>query len=181
MKINRFVALAAIALLVVGVMGAVTFRTFAQGDQPPVASDCGTEVEDDDAAEAVESGPDTDEIQDECGNQSEDGANEANEANEANDTSEANEASEANDTAEANEANEPQESAEADQATLQSKATISAADAEAIALKANPGASVVKTELDEEQGIVIYDVELDNGQDVSVDAATGEILVESGE
>ena len=161
MKINRFVALGAIALLVVGAMGAVTYRTFAQGGQPPVGSDCGTEP-DDGVAESAESGPDTDEIQDACGNQSKEAG--------------ANEASEANDTAEANEANEPQESAEADQATLQSKATISAADAEAVALKANPGASVVKTELDEEQGTLAYDVELDNGQEVLVDAATGEIL-----
>ena len=61
-------------------------------------------------------------------------------------------------------------------AALQSQATISAADAEAAALAANPGASVVQTELDDENGSVVYSVELDNGSDVNVDATNGTIL-----
>ena len=66
---------------------------------------------------------------------------------------------------------------EADEAaTLQSKATITAKDAEAAALAANPGTTVVKTELDNENGALVYSVELSNGMDVKVDAGNGKIL-----
>ena len=72
---------------------------------------------------------------------------------------------------------------EADEAAaLQKYATIGAADAEAAALTANPGASVVKTELDNENGVLVYSVEMSNGNDVKVDAGTGEVLhIEAGE
>jgi len=59
---------------------------------------------------------------------------------------------------------------------LQQYATISAADAEATALAANPGTSVVKTELDNENGVLVYSVELSNGEDVKVDAGNGKIV-----
>ncbi|GAB4535888.1 MAG: PepSY domain-containing protein [Anaerolineae bacterium] len=66
---------------------------------------------------------------------------------------------------------------EADEAAaLQGKATISAADAEAAALAANPGATLVKTELDNENGVLVYSVELSSGLDVKVDAGNGQIL-----
>ena len=66
---------------------------------------------------------------------------------------------------------------EADEAAaLQDKATLSAADAEAAALAANPGTTVVKTELDNENGVLVYSVELSNGQDVKVDAGNATIL-----
>lgn len=66
---------------------------------------------------------------------------------------------------------------EADEAAaLQGQATIAAADAEAAALAANPGATVVKTELDNENGALVYSVELDNGLDVKVDAGNSAIL-----
>jgi uncharacterized membrane protein YkoI len=66
---------------------------------------------------------------------------------------------------------------EADEAAaLQAKATITSAEAEAAALAANPGATVVKTELDIENGVLVYSVELSNGMDVKVDAGDGEIL-----
>jgi len=66
---------------------------------------------------------------------------------------------------------------EADEAAaLQGKATISAADAEAAALAANPGATVVKTELDNENGVLVYSVELSSGLDVKVDAGDGQVL-----
>lgn len=67
-------------------------------------------------------------------------------------------------------------------AQLQSLAKIGAADAEAAALAAHPGAQVVKSELDNENGSLVYSVELNNGLDVKVDAGTGAILfVENGE
>ncbi len=66
---------------------------------------------------------------------------------------------------------------EADEAAaLQSKAKITAKDAEAAALAANPGTTVVKTELDNENGVLVYSVELSNGLDVKVDAGNGKIL-----
>lgn len=61
-------------------------------------------------------------------------------------------------------------------AALQGKATISVADAEAAALAANPGATVVQTELDNENGVLVYSVELSGGLDVKVDAGNGQIL-----
>jgi len=73
--------------------------------------------------------------------------------------------------------NQNQEMSEADEAAaLQAKATISAAEAEAAALVANPGATVIKTELDNENGALVYSVELSNGSEVKVDAGTAKIL-----
>ena len=66
---------------------------------------------------------------------------------------------------------------EADEtAALQAKATISTTDAEAVAIAANPGTKVVKTELENENGVLVYSVELSNGKDVKVDAGNGQIL-----
>ena len=66
---------------------------------------------------------------------------------------------------------------EADEvAALQSKATISAAQAEAAALATNPGTTVAETELDNENGVLVYSVELSNGKDVKIDAGTAKIL-----
>jgi uncharacterized membrane protein YkoI len=66
---------------------------------------------------------------------------------------------------------------EADEAAaLQAMAIVSSAEAEAVALDANPGTSVVKTELDNENGVLVYSVELSNDLDVKVDAGNGEVL-----
>ena len=78
----------------------------------------------------------------------------------------------------ANEANEPAEdpAAEAaEAAALASKATISEQQAIDAALAANPGTTMVKVSLDDENGLVVYSVELSNGADVHVDATTGQI------
>lgn len=61
-------------------------------------------------------------------------------------------------------------------AALQSKAIITSAEAEDAALEANPGTTVVKMELDNENGVLVYSVELSNGMDVKVDAGNGKIL-----
>ncbi len=165
MKINRFIALAAISLLVVGAMGAMATRSFAQGATPPAPTQ---EVED------PATGPDTDTVQEEVGQQVEDGQPDGAEAPGTPDDG----------------VQEPlyagsipvdqaqtEGMSEADEAAaLQGKATLSAADAEAAALAANPGAAVVKTELDNENGALVYSVELDNGSDVKVDAGNGAIL-----
>ena len=66
---------------------------------------------------------------------------------------------------------------EADEAAaLSVLATITPEDAKAKALLANPGAAAVQVELDNENGALVYSVELDNGLDVKVDAVTGTIL-----
>ncbi|MBW7882624.1 MAG: PepSY domain-containing protein [Caldilineaceae bacterium] len=61
-------------------------------------------------------------------------------------------------------------------AALQGGATITASDAAAAAVATNPGASVLETELDNENGYLVYSVELDNGVEVKVDAGNGAIL-----
>ena len=66
---------------------------------------------------------------------------------------------------------------EADElAALQSQAKITADEAATLALAANPGASEVQVELDNENGSLAYSVELDNGSDVKVDAGNGTVL-----
>jgi uncharacterized membrane protein YkoI len=66
---------------------------------------------------------------------------------------------------------------EADEAAaLAGLATITPEQAKAAALKANPGTTVVKVELDNENGALVYSVELSNGLDVKVDAGNGAVL-----
>lgn len=66
---------------------------------------------------------------------------------------------------------------EADEAAvLQGMATLTADQAKAAAEAANPGATAVKVELDNENGVLVYSVELNNGLDVKVDAGNGAIL-----
>ncbi len=91
----------------------------------------------------------------------------------------ANEPAEANEPAGQSEASKPNEPAgqseAAEAASLQSQATITQQQAEATALAANPGTTVVKTQLGDENGTVLYSVELSNGNDVKVNAKTGTI------
>jgi len=66
---------------------------------------------------------------------------------------------------------------EADEAAaLQGKTGITAEEAKAAALAANPGAKVSKVELDNENGVLVYSVQLDNGLDVKVDAGNRAVL-----
>lgn len=72
MKINRFSALAAIALLVVGAMGAIASRSFALGSHNPIA---GVSAQADACAQdqadgaEVTSATDTDKVDLQCGDQ----------------------------------------------------------------------------------------------------------------
>lgn len=61
-------------------------------------------------------------------------------------------------------------------AALQAQAKITAAQAQQAALSANPGTTVKQVSLDNENGSLVYSVELSNGTDVKVDAGTGKIL-----
>jgi len=71
---------------------------------------------------------------------------------------------------------------EADEAAaLAGLATITPEQAKAAALEAHPGTTALKVELDNENGALVYSVELDNGMDVKVDAGNGAVLyVDSG-
>jgi len=181
MKINRFVTLAALAVIVVGAMGfAATTRSFAQGGQPPAATDqvqdCSAQA-DDDASEGAAAGPDTDNVEEQCGQQVEDGQKDGDESQEAPgeaDTGAQEPALSSSITIDQAQSEGLSETDE--EAALQDKALITAADAESAALASNPGASVVKTELDNENGALVYSVELDSGVDVKVDAGNGQVL-----
>lgn len=61
-------------------------------------------------------------------------------------------------------------------AALQGQAKITADQAKAAAEAANTGAKAIKVELDNENGVLVYSVELDNGLDVKVDAGNGSVV-----
>jgi uncharacterized membrane protein YkoI len=59
---------------------------------------------------------------------------------------------------------------------LSSLALITADEAQEATLAAYPGATVIEVELDNENGCLVYSVELDGDRDVKVDAGNGVIL-----
>jgi hypothetical protein len=73
------------------------------------------------------------------------------------------------DTAEADDVEEEHE-------VLPDQASISAEEAMAVAEAANPGAKALEVELENENGVLVYEVEMDDGLEVMVDAANGNIL-----
>ena len=72
----------------------------------------------------------------------------------------------------------PEDENEADKAdeTAPTGLTLTAVQAQQIAEEANPGVATLAVEFDRENGHDIWEVELDNGQDVKVDANSGQIL-----
>jgi uncharacterized membrane protein YkoI len=60
---------------------------------------------------------------------------------------------------------------------LNSLATVTAEQATAAALQANPGTTAKATELNNENGSLVWGVELSNGADVKVDAGDGKVLL----
>jgi uncharacterized membrane protein YkoI len=222
MKINRFFALAVIALLVVGAMGAVSLRGYAQTSSPTSSQA--------QSSEDMSTGPDTDNVQEQVGEQVEDGQPDGSEAPGSEAESSASNAllqgsssgvavvnsatssltlAKVVSTASAPQAQAVQPEAgeasgtdsgvdeqypsyagsitvdqsttdgmsETDEATaLASMATMTVDQAKAAALAANPGTTVIKAELDNENGVLVYSVELSSGSDVKVDAGNGTIL-----
>jgi hypothetical protein len=69
MKTNRWVALAAIAILVMGAIGAVSYRAYAQGTSTPVRQSQDCSLDQADGTELESAGPDTDNIELQCGDQ----------------------------------------------------------------------------------------------------------------
>ncbi len=154
MKLNRFVAFAAITLLVVAALGTFTLRSHAQNSSPADkavhAQDdpCAGQDQDDDALEA-DSGPDTDDVELECGNQDE-----------------------ADDGAKADEAEEV--GGEQDEAPLGTPAITAETAQHAAEAYLNAG-TASQVELDDENGQLVYSVEI-GSNDVKVDALTGDVL-----
>ena len=151
MKINRFIALAAIALLVVGAMGAIAARSFAHTASAPAAQsqDCADDQADD-GTEAESVGADSDSVEAQCDDQ-----NEVDDANDAADAEDANDAANAI-------------------ATLGAPAITAEAAQKIGEAYLNAGAAT-KVGLDNENGRLVYSVEI-NGTDVKVDGMTGKVL-----
>jgi uncharacterized membrane protein YkoI len=137
MKINRFVALAAIALLVVGAMGTIATRSFAQTSHPTAHIQATAAPDDEEDV-----GADTDDVEEQVGDQ-----------NEA-------------DT----------EAGDDEQDTIPSgTAAITAEQAQATAEAYLNAGTATQVELDDENGQLVYSVEI-GGTDVKVDAMTGAVL-----
>ena len=68
------------------------------------------------------------------------------------------------------------DASESNSAALQSQAGITQEEANAIALAQYPGAKIVASELENEGGTLLYSFDLDNGEEVEVDANTGAVL-----
>ena len=78
-----------------------------------------------------------------------------------------------NDAAEADDVDEVGETEEAVSPDL---ANISADEAKAAAEATNPGTKALEVELESENGVIAYEVELDNGLEVLINPTNGDIL-----
>jgi uncharacterized membrane protein YkoI len=137
MKINRIVALAVIALLVVGAMGAVATRSFARTTHP-TAQVQATEAPDDEDTVAA----DTDDVEEQVGDQ---------------------------DEADTETGDDGQDALPA------GTPAITAEEAQATAEAYLNAGTATQVELDDEDGQLVYSVEI-GGTDVKVDAMTGTVL-----
>ena len=148
MKINKIIALAAIAVMAIGAMGFITTRTHAQSGITPAPQVQVTEAPDNEQAV----GPDTDNVEEQVGDQN------------AQDTT----ADSANEPIEAN-SSDGQDLAPSGTPSISSDAALQAAQA-----YLNTTASGIAT-LDDENGKLVYSVDL-NGSDIKVDAMSGIVL-----
>lgn len=152
MKINRFTALAAIALLAVGAMAAISSKVWAQGSHNPVVSiSAQSDLCAQDQADGTEipSATDTDNIDLQCGDQNTpDSGQEAVEA----------------------------KSADGQDAAPTGTPAITAEAAQKAAESYLNAGTAVKVQLDDENGKLVYSVEFSNSTDVKVDAMTGSVL-----
>jgi uncharacterized membrane protein YkoI len=148
MKINKFMAMAAIAMMAIGAMGFITTRTNAQSGTTPAPQVQVTEAPDNEQAV----GPDTDNVEEQVGDQN-------------------------TQVATADSANEPVEAKSNDglDAAPSGAPNISCDTAlQAAQAYLNTPASGTAT-LEDENGKLVYSVDL-NGSDVKVDAMTGTVL-----
>jgi uncharacterized membrane protein YkoI len=156
MKINRIVALAAIALLVVGAMGVVATRSFARTTHSTAQVQATEAPDDEDAV-----GADTDDVEEQVGDQ-----------DEADTETPDDEDTGAADTETGDDGQD---------APPDGTPTITAKEAQATAEAYLNAGTATQVELDDEDGQLIYSVEI-GGTDVKVDAMTGAVLgVETGQ
>ena len=148
MKLNRFVALAAIALLVVAAMAAITAHSFAQTSDSRPRQARATEAPD--SQEALD-GQENDPADEQVGDQ--------------------------NAPDNGTEANDGAESGRADghDAAPSGTPAITAAAAQKTAEEFLNAGPATRAELDDENGQLVYSVEI-GGTDVKVDAMTGTVL-----
>lgn len=146
MKINKFIALAAIAIMAIGAMGFSTTPTHAQSGPTPAPQVQVTEAPDNEQV----AGPDTDNVEEQVGEQVEDGLPDGTEAAEA------------------------KGSDGVDEIPSGTPAITTDAALQAAQAYLNTTASGTAT-LDDENGKLVYSVDL-NGSDVKVDAMTGVAL-----
>lgn len=169
MKISRIFGLALVAMMLFGTTAAINKRASAQSGTVPQAQAQSCDVEDDDSAETPDAdAPDTDVVQ--CGQQDGPG-DEATDADGVDEQSPLYTGSITVDEAKYEAMTEAEETV-----ALASFARVSEEEAKAAVLSANPGATIVKVELDNENGTVVYSVELNNGSDVKVDVGDATTL-----
>jgi len=167
MKINRFIALAIIALLAIGAMGAVSMRAFAQSNHMPAmqAQTCGQQNGD---TATVQNAPDTDNVELKCGDQN---AADQQETVSGADTDKVEEQAGSQNEADGSDV----ESADEQDAAPAGTPSISAEVAQKTAETFLNAGTATKVELDDENGKLVYSVEI-GVTDVKVDAMTGAVL-----
>ena len=173
MRINRLIALAAIAVLVLGAVGASSYRAFAESARGPAAQsqDCATNQSDD--ATEVRGAVDTDTVDLQCGDQNGPDTEEAVSATDTDDVEE--QVGDQNGLDNGAEVSEGQETAPTGTPALTAQVAQDTAEG-----YLNAG-TATQVELDDEDGTLIYSVEI-GGSDVKVDAMTGVVLgVETGQ
>lgn len=173
---NRLAALIMAGLSVLGIGAVAVAQTTGQAPAPSTAVE----------QPATPDSADQDNLQDEVA----DGTTEAPEAEEATEVAEAEDDDDADDQSpsytgsitvpndEADDASEGEDDEAAEAESLAGLATVTADNAKEAALDAVPG-QVVQVELDNENGSLVYSVEIDTGSgvvDVKVDAGNANIL-----
>ena len=161
MKLNRMNKLIAAALLLLstGVISACVASAQAQ-DNPP----------------AVQQSAEQPQSKEANGNEAVDANSVETDTVEMNDKADVNDPAGGNDVADGKDAGHHGGNEADEAAALAGQAKITADAAQAAALAANPGTTAVKVELGDENGTIIYSVELNNGADVKVDATSGAVL-----
>ncbi len=149
MKINKIVTLAAIALLLVGAMGAISTKAFAQTSTPPAQTQQQNTSPSDQAGTEVKNAADTDNVNEQVGDQS------------GPDTEQG--------------GPEGKSSDGKDEAPVGTPAITAQAAQQAAEAYLNAG-TASQVQLDDENGKLVYSVQFPNGTDVKVDAMTGSVL-----
>jgi uncharacterized membrane protein YkoI len=171
MKINRFFALAMFALLIIGAMGVVSARALARAN---TAASVSTYNLQDGTPSNAPNAPDTDTIEEQNGDQNAPDVQESVTDTDT-DTTEVQQGDQnASDTAQGQDI-EDADSSDGQETAPTGSPAITADQAKTAALAAHSG-TVVKSDLDDENGKLIYSVQFSDGVEVKVDAMTGVVV-----